>query len=170
MRLPPLSIGPLTRYGPYFDMAPDGGTFSMVNNTWEGANYAIFYPINVPWVYPIKRWFWWNGSVVAGNVDVGLYSAGGTKVVGTGSTAQATVSVKQYVSADYLLQPGEYYLAFVTSSATARFVRGGHTQTDAGTLMGIRKQTVFPLPADMSGTAVHATQNLHLDFGFTLTQ
>lgn len=95
------------------------------SRTWA-ANRANFYPFRIDQPRTFVKAFWLNGSVVAGNVDVGIFTISGTtatRVVASTAEAQATVSVRQ-VAATFTtttLTPGLYYLALSASSASATF-------------------------------------------------
>jgi hypothetical protein len=127
--------------------APASGAF-------PSANTAYYTPLYVPQVAPVRRLFWVNGSTVSEsyNVDVGIYSdAGGkpgTRLVSSGSTAQGTASVAQFVDvADIALAPGLYWLAITCSSTLATFFR---TTTGTGaldTIFGFEEASALPLPA-----------------------
>jgi hypothetical protein len=94
-------------------------TASYTNPT---ADTALYFPIFLPWPYPVKRVFWVNGSTASSNIDVGIYSRGFTRLYSTGSTAQSGASVPQYVTPSSVvwLAPGGYYLALTCSGTTNR--------------------------------------------------
>lgn len=124
--------------------------------TWS-ANLAVYMPVAIPWPYPVARVFWLNGSTITTtNVDFGIYSAGGTRIYSTTSTAMSGASTIQYVTpgTPFILPPGSYYFAWTCSSTTSR----GNAMTFATALpakmMGLLEQaTALPLPA----TATFAT-------------
>lgn len=120
------------------------------NVAWGTANTAIFLPLFLPWSYPVRRIFWYNGSAAGGNSDFGIYSTGGGKIWSTGSTANSGNSVPQYVapSPDLLLPPGGYFLAYTQDNTTAnRIFVAAHTN-DQGRLLGAYQMaSAFPLPA-----------------------
>lgn len=83
------------------------------------ANAAIFIPFRVQETVVVKKMGWFNGAGVAGNADMGIYNSANTRLVSTGSVAQATVSVWQITdTADQTLNPGYYWMAFVASTVT----------------------------------------------------
>lgn len=142
--------------------------------TWPVGNQATYVPFYLPWPYPVRRVFWFNGSSVASvNVDLGIFSSDGTQLYSTGSTARSGASVAQYVTPanPILLPPGAYYFGHSCDSTTAS--RGGMGAT-AGTtvahlaLAGILQQaSALPLPATMTPVTV-ANVNLPL-VGITRT-
>jgi hypothetical protein len=158
----PLFVHTYTRWGPaneYRAIAAANLTFS-VSITWPVANTAFYMPVVLPWAFPVRRVFWANGSsVTSTNMDFGIYTAEGTRLYSTGSTAASGVSAVQYVTpgTDLLLSPGTYYFALADSTTTAN--RGGMGATTATVLvlrkLGVLQQaTALALPANMTGAAV----------------
>lgn len=167
--MPPLFISTVSRWSVLngVDFSSDLATPAS-GSGFPGANNAIFYPFAIPFKYPIKRFFCWNGSSVTGNIDIGIYSKEGGKLVSTGSVAQAGLSQPQYVTANYLLQPGSYYMA-LGASAAAAFFRATLSLKEVpliGTLQ--MSSSAFPLPA--VATFVAPTHTRVFLFGFTLTE
>lgn len=118
--------------------------------TWV-ANQAVYMPLVLPWAYPVKRMFWFNGSTITTtNVDIGIYTIGGGKIFTAGATAQVGASAIQYVSCDFMLAPGSYWLAWSCNNTTAR--AWGVTLTAAqGAMLGLTSQgTAEPLPASLT--------------------
>lgn len=136
------------------------GTFTLASITWPVADTAFYVPVWFPWPYPVRRVFWVNGSsVTTTNMDFGIYTASGTRIYSTGSTAAVGASAVQYVTpTEFLLSPGRYYFALADSSITAN--RGGQGTTTLVTVSQLRRAgvlqeaTALPLPATMTGIAV----------------
>jgi hypothetical protein len=60
-----------------------------------------------------------NGTVVTGNIDVGIYDASGNRLVSAGSTVQAgTSAIQIFDITDTLLKPGLHYMAIALSNNT----------------------------------------------------
>jgi len=128
---------------------------------WPNANEAVYVPFVIAAPYLVRTLWWYNGGTAAGNVDIGIYTAGGTLLANAGSTAMSGTQVVQAVSlgTPLLLAPGTYYLGLVSSSATAVF-RGMSSAT--GTLQawdtdvlrgaGVVQQASagIPIPATMT--------------------
>lgn len=161
-KLPPLPLflHTWTRYAGIFEVSKSTTGITPASSTWPVANTAFYIPIWLPWPYPVKRVFWVNGSSVAStNMDLGIYTAAGTRIYSTGSTAASGASATQYVtpSPDFILAPGRYYFALSDSSTTAN--RGGQAST-APTVARIRlagllqEASALPLPANMTPAAV----------------
>lgn len=131
---------------------------SGISTNYPAANDAIFLPVALTRPILVKRLFCHNGSVVSGNVDMGIYSVDGVRLVSIGSTAQAGTSALQFFNTtDIYLSPGQYYLAVVLSSTTGRLGR-----IAPGTLRmqhyGIYKMaSALPLPATVTFATVTAS-------------
>lgn len=134
--------------------------------TYPSANMAVFMPFAIAGPYLVRKVYWANGTAVAGNVDVGVYSWDGTRLFSAGSTAQAgTTAIQSVDITDYLLTPGSYYLALACSSLAATFFR-----ISPGTSMvqswGMANQAAaLPLPA--TATFATAAQPFVALFGIT---
>lgn len=128
---------------------------SPVSNAWPTAAKAIYIPFVLQSSATVYQVGWTNGATVAGTTEVGVYDAGGTKIV-TGSATQATINVLQFVNVtDTLLGPGQYWLAGMNSS-TGTLTANTPVAPSCAT-MGILTQTsANPLPA----TATFALDNV----------
>lgn len=126
--------------------------------TWPVANTAFYVPVALPCPYPVKRVFWINGSTASLNMDFGIYTADGTLIYSTGSTAASGTSAPQYVTpTEFLLAPGRYYFGLACSNTTANAGGQGNTSQTVGRLRlaGVLQQaTALPLPATMTPAAV----------------
>ncbi len=117
--------------------------------TWPAANRAIYVPMNLPFAYPVRRVYWVNGSTVTtSNLDLGIYNTDGTQIYHTGSTVQSGASLPQYTSTDFVLAPGQYYLALVMDNiSAARAYLSITVTTNEGRASGLLQQdTALPLP------------------------
>lgn len=104
----------------------------------------------------MRRIFILNGTVVSGNIDLGLFTPGGSLVGSIGSVAQAGVSVPQYANLDLLLSPGAYYLASAIDNTTARIHRQLWTVQVARSAGQLMQTTAFPLPTSMTPATTNA--------------
>ena len=102
------------------------------------------------------------GGTSAGNVDAGIYSVDATyttwtRMASAGSTAMGTANAIQTLalSGSVTLQPGvDYYLAFVTDSATAALLRNaGVGAVVCAHNRAVQKPSTFPLPASLTSVA-----------------
>ena len=132
--------------------AMNGNTFSSPQSAvYPVANTAYFFPFYVGKTITALNLIWLNGTTSSGNIDVGIYSSDGTRLVSAGSTAQGTVSQDQSVSISLEFGPGLFYLAIVMDNTTGTFQRGkanASTLTQVMSAMGAAQMaSAFPLPA-----------------------
>jgi hypothetical protein len=122
--------------------------------TWV-SGLAVYIPFHLPFPYVVRRVMWQNGSTITTtNVDCGVYTAAGTKLFSSGSTAMVGVSARQYVSvAETLLMPGAYYLAWTCDGTTNR-ATANVLAAQEGEMLGLQQQSAaLPLPAAMTEVA-----------------
>lgn len=137
-----------------------GPTVGLLNSyssaVWPSANLAIFIPFRLAVPQIATRLFWSNGGTVSGNVDAGLYSEDGTRLISTGSTAQAGVSAIQTVDiTDTLLGLGSFYLALAVDNVTATIARLVFSTAAANKVLGLAEQAAaFALPANATFATV----------------
>lgn len=86
---------------------------------WPSANKAYYIPISVFSKITVVKMLVINGGTVSGNIDVGIYDAGGARLVSSGSTAQTGTNViQEFNITDITLSPGLYYLACAMDNTT----------------------------------------------------
>jgi hypothetical protein len=125
----------------------DLGNTSVGTAAWPAANRAIYVPFVVEAPVTVVQVAWENGATLNGNVDVGIYDLAGTRLVSLGSTAQAGASVAQAGDiTDRPLNPGVYYMAMASSSATATFARVSPTIVGVRAGGVLQQDTAFALP------------------------
>jgi hypothetical protein len=112
------------------------------------ANLSFGYPISLSQPITVASMYVINGTVVSGNIDLGIYDDAGNLLVSKGSTAQAGTSVKQILdTTDLVLYPGNRYYVFVScDNVTATMFRW--TPTVAGLLAAsgmVQVASNFPL-------------------------
>jgi hypothetical protein len=134
------------------------GMLTAASATWPTANRGIFTYFAIQTPVTITQLFCYNGATVSGNVDMGIYDAGGRRIVSIGSTAQAGVNQLQLFDiTDTTLFPDLYLLALSCDNTTATFFRtqiGATFRALGAAVTGAA--TVFPLPASMSPGVVNA--------------
>ncbi len=90
---------------------------------------AIYMPVIVRHILPIKQLRLANGTAVSGNFDLGIYDSDAeglprTRLVSTGSTTQSGTGDIQLVDISTIsLAAGLYYLASAIDNATAQTLR-----------------------------------------------
>ena len=112
---------------------------------WTTANMAVYMPIVVRHSITIKQLRVVNSSAISGNFDLGLYDVDEeglprTRLVSTGSTAQAGASDVQSVNVSVTaLVAGVHYLASVFDNGTG----------------GVLSIAPVPVATTMSGDLIH---------------
>lgn len=123
---------------------------SITSGVFPTANKVIYMPIRVPSSMLIQQLYCINGATVSGNVEVGLYTMDGTKIVSSGSVAQAATNVKQLFNiTDTLIGRGAYYMAVTLDNTTGTFFRAVPANAAMAGLLGLLTETTggFGLPA-----------------------
>ncbi len=146
-----------------------GGTTASGSSTWSPAFSATFVPFIISTNYTVQKVWWYNGSAVAGNVDVGVYTADATptRLFSIGSTAATPINTVQSVAiTPYTLTPGSYYLAMNASSATMAVWRMG-LATVLRAMTGIGEQAVGAVTLPATATLVTTATAFAPLFGIT---
>lgn len=131
---------------------------------WGTANRAVFMPIIVREPAAVQKVGWSNGNSLSGNIDVGVYTPKGGRIFSTGSTAMAGTNQWQFVDVtDFLLSPGDYYLAVSLDTSASRIahlgVNGSTTNTYYAEIAGAAMQdSSFPLPDLATLTTILTTR------------
>lgn len=138
---------------------------------WPATNDAIFVPFTLSCPILVKRLFAGNGNVASGNMDVGIYTYSGAKIISAGSVAQSgTVTLQFFDIADTYLSPEIYYMGMAINNTSATVRRCNITVIRERHYGVVKMASAFPLPA----TAVFATMTasivplLGMDLGGTL--
>lgn len=122
------------------------------NRVWT-ANVAVYTPFILENAVTCNQFVWYNGGVVGGNTDVGIYDfAGTTKYVSTGATANAGINSTQVVNvADTVIPAGrKLWLALACDSNTQQYVGPGPTLRFVD-FVGLRSNTAaYPLGASIT--------------------
>jgi hypothetical protein len=126
--------------------------------TYISANRAIYIPFALASTATFVKMFVINGAAVSGNIDVGIYNEAGTRLVSSGSTAQAgTSAIQEFDITDTTLSEGIYYLAVAMDNTTGTLQRGtGSSLRLQMTGMAIQA-SAFPLPATATFAALAAS-------------
>lgn len=137
--------------GTYGYYSVTGGlTFAITSGAFPTANKVLYIPLRIPKPMIIQQLYTSNGATASGNVDIGVYSADGTKLVSSGSVAQSGINQKQLFNVtDTLIGRGVFYMGLTLSNTTGTFFR------NAGSLallqaLGLLTETPggFGLPAN----------------------
>lgn len=133
------------------------GGGNITNNSaavMPAANRAIFYPFSISRGVVVAQLWIHNGLAAAGNFDIGIYDAAGTRIVSSGSTAQVGTSTVQAVNiTDTPLGPGLFYMGVSMDGTTGQVIDYVIGNVIFAQLCGMAQMaSAFPLPA----TAVFA--------------
>ncbi len=140
---------------------------------YPSALRGIYVPFRVSQTAPARMMWAFNGTVVSGNLDLGIYSEDanglpGTKLVGKGSPAQAGVTGKQELDiADTVLQPGRYYMAIVLDNTTGTF-SSIVALLSCALGIGIMTETIGAMPLPATASPVTAGYGYIPVFGLSL--
>lgn len=166
----PLHIGSISRnngLGPMI-LVSQNANFSTVFTSWPSANFAVYVPVTMPARFTIARFLTVNGNVVAGNVNVGLYSNNMALLMSSGSTAQAGTNVVQYIPvADQSFPAGDYFLALAASSTSARFQGCSFNTQYFCREAGLLQESLGSITLPSTMTPVVYAQTAVPAFGFT---
>lgn len=92
---------------------------------WPAANVILYIPIDIVEPFTIVEVAWENGTgASAGNVDLGIYDEGGTKLASLGLTARGAAStlITTTTWTDYTItSPGLYYMAMLHTATNNIF-------------------------------------------------
>jgi hypothetical protein len=137
--LGPMSIG---------SMAIRGGVIN-AGTAWPSANLALYIPFRIASPFQFSSIAVAIGST-GGNLDMGVYSADGTKIISTGSTAVVS-NVNTISVSTTTIGPGLFYLAMACSSIGCYPMAYSLSSTAKASILrmlGISQQaTALPLPA-----------------------
>lgn len=120
------------------------------------ANLAIYIPLITTEQMIVSQLYWHNGTTLAGNTDVGIYTEDGvTKLGSTGSTVNSGSNVLQVVDVtDFTLAPHRRYWLALSCDNTSQFFRSA-VAVNFLDLIGVKQQT----SAWSSGLPASATLN-----------
>jgi hypothetical protein len=116
---------------------------------WLAANRAIFTPLVLPSPVIVDGLGVIVGGTSSGNVDIGLYTEDGVRLVSTGSTAQGAINTDQLITvADTLAGPGVLYVGVACDVTTATLMHFNPGASHLVELWGAEQMSAaFPLPA-----------------------
>lgn len=112
------------RNGVVCTLGQNFGFDSLWDNTTPSTADRVWYiPVWMPNVCKVTHLYLENGSVVNGNIELGLYDLDGNRLVTTGAVAQAGTTAVQAIALGtaFRVNKGAYYWSFVQSSATGRY-------------------------------------------------
>jgi hypothetical protein len=143
---------PLVTITPAHACALGGATGQFGGPSTSGAypasNRALYIPFRLTRPFTVKTLFAVNGATASGNIDVGVYDSAGTRLVSSGSTAQAgTNAIQEFDVADTLLGVGQFYLALAMDNTTGTLFRVALSHLFLIPQGVAQQAAAFPLPA-----------------------
>lgn len=169
---PGMSAGPCSQASPVSDMMAITNWAATVSAVWPTANLALFFPFLLDEPRLVQHISHVNGTVVSGNVDVGVYDRNGARLVSKGTTAQAGVStIQTHDVTDTLLAAGLYYAAMVLDNVTGTVARaqpGGVPGQAAAGAYQMATAFVLPATATFALPAVSYVPSLAVHFAATI--
>lgn len=127
---------------------------AVASAVWPAAQLALYVPFRIGQDVKISGFFWYNGATVNGNTDCGVYDSSGAKLTSSGATAQSGANAIQTVAlgTPIIISAGNYYyLALMSTSATATYFRGPNLTAEEARQLGITDQ-------ESVGSALPTTQ------------
>ena len=157
-RSAPVVVGIFTLHSVGVELALSAQQGAGASAVWPAADRAIFVPFYLSERMTATKMFVANGAAVSGSLDLGIYDAAGTRLVSSGSTAQAGITTTQVVDiTDTTLSPGTYYMAMAMDNITGTTLRSAPSLIFHKS-MGIAQQaSAFPLPATATLAASAST-------------
>lgn len=124
----------------------------LASTPWPVASRGIFTPFDLAEEFTVRNLFLANGGTVSGNIDLGIYDEALERVLSTGSTAQAGVSVLQVVNVVRLvLRPGRYWWAVAIDNVTGTVTASNPASTVIQAAGAGFVAASFPLPVRVVG-------------------
>ena len=133
----------------------DGLITSSSNLAYPAANEAYFVPFSIERPIVTRRLFSMNGSGVSGNIDMGIYSRDGSRLISMGSVVHSGTSVPQLFDiGDKYFSPNQYYMAIAMDNNVGA-LRRMNVPLARSYLAGVLRATgSFPLPEKVIFTNV----------------
>jgi hypothetical protein len=141
-----------------FSVLGDVNATAPASVAWPVANLGIFIPFVLDRAVTVCKMVSGSGAATAGNYDMGIFSAGGKRLVSTGATARVT-STEQIVDVtDTRIGPGLFYLG-MSSDGTGTHIMITPSGTSPVPLQKIRLSgivqaaSVYTLPTSVTFAA-----------------
>ena len=120
---------------------PDRQAAASASTAWGTANQARYVPFLIPAPFLVRKLLAYNGATAAGNTDMGIYTEGGSEVLGIAAAAQAGTSAwQEFDVTDTWLVPGLYYVGLLNTTTTGTYFTVPDVQV--GRLAGVFSQAV----------------------------
>lgn len=139
----------ITPFSPCSVIRGDYGWVSVAGAdvVWAVADRALYIPFTLSRSMTMASMFVFNGTVVNGNFDMGIYDEWGARLASLGSTVQAGINTYQNEALVATFGPGIFYMALVFDGVVARTYSSGMTAINMIILGCAIEANAFPLPA-----------------------
>lgn len=133
-----------------WSISPEGGAAAGVPRSIGTSNRAIYAPCIVPTALTL------TGvrivvAVQSGNISVGLYDSGGSRVATSGAVGcPASGPANVSFTGNYSAVAGRYYLAFSCDNTTATFLFQDASSGATGAALAKFQATAHPIPTTMT--------------------
>ena len=95
---PPPFLSTYSRYSGLWDAKnASASAVNAATATWTTTNMARYYPVSLPFAYPVRRVFWINGTAATNNRTFAIYNADYQQLYTTGATGASGASLPQFV-------------------------------------------------------------------------
>lgn len=158
---PVLPVGPLLT--PFsVTRSIGGGLYTLserlndaASTVWPSANLALYVPILLSERVTVSQFFSYNGAAVGNNLDLGLYTEDGTRVLSTGSVAQSgTNTIQEFDVTDTAVGPGVFFLAAACNGTTSTLFVANPDAEFLRMLGCFQQASAFALPATATFAAM----------------
>lgn len=138
------SINGINAFGTFYS-----GTIGTNSGAYPTANMAFFSPFRITQPLTFSTMYVFNGGTVSGNIDVGVYSNDGTRIVSKGGTAQTGGStIQTFTVTTTELDSGLFYFALSMDNTTGIVYHYAPAQAAFLNFVGVAQMaSAYPLPA-----------------------
>lgn len=123
---------------------------------WPASNTAVYTPYLLTETVVAQQIAFIVGTS-SGNIDVGIYSETGTRLVSSGSTACGASGVQAVDITDTTLTPGVYFVAMNCDNTTATFNRTAGITNAAMRFYGVQNEAVGSVTLPATATMANPT-------------
>lgn len=125
-------------------------------NAWPANNRAIYIPFSVDVPLTVFQMAV-EVTTQSGNLDLGIYTEQGVRLVSAGSTAVGAAGIQTVNITDTTLSPGTYFMAMSCSTTAAAFTSGTNVVALLLQVCGVQQEALgsvtLPDPATFANPA-----------------
>jgi hypothetical protein len=156
---PPYPLIYITPYDQIHSLGMQLGDTALSDVIYPAANRAVYIPFVLYRPATAYKMFLFNGAVVSGNIDLGIYDKAGVRLASIGSTVQAGTSNLQEVAfaSPVQLGPGYYFMAMSMDNITGQVLRRALGNNEGQAAGQYQQGSAFPLPATATLNALSSS-------------